>query len=87
LDAPDAGEALLNMLTDKSQANRCSALWVVQRLQLVSLMQRIEHIALHDPSERVRQRAGRVLDDCSADVRRPVGSTSRARESTSEGSA
>ncbi|MFQ5463760.1 MAG: HEAT repeat domain-containing protein, partial [Phycisphaerae bacterium] len=85
-DAYKAGEALLDMLTDESQASRCSALWVVQRLQLVSMVQRIEHMALHDPSERVRRRAGRVLDVCAAGTRPPSDLMPRARDPLPGGS-
>lgn len=55
-----AGEVLLDMLEDPSQAQRIAALWVVERLQLGSLLYRLEHLAQHDPDAGVRRRARRA---------------------------
>ena len=57
----DAAEALLDMLNHPSGAHRISALWVVERLGLASVMRRLEEMAEADPDDRVRRRAQRVL--------------------------
>lgn len=57
---PAAG-ALLDMLTDASQAHRISALWVVERMRLRSMIDRIVEMSQADPDDRVRDRAARVL--------------------------
>jgi HEAT repeat protein len=61
LQAGDAAEALLEMLYHPSGAHRISALWVVERLALASVMHRLEEMAETDPDARVRRRAQRVL--------------------------
>ncbi len=61
MQAPEAAEALVEMLSDESAAHRISALWVVERLELASLLQRIEDLAESDADARVRQRARRLL--------------------------
>jgi len=56
-----AGETLISMLSDPSTAQRISALWVVERLQLRTILTRVSAISERDPDERVRRRAQRVL--------------------------
>jgi len=55
-----AGEALLDMLEDRSRPHRIAALWVIERLQLGSLLDRVEALAEKDPDQQVRRRAARV---------------------------
>lgn len=56
-----AADALLNMLEDESQAHRLSALWVVERMGLQTLLDRMVEMSQSDPDGRVRNRAARVL--------------------------
>lgn len=58
-----AGEVLLEMLDDSSRASRLSALWVVQRLCLSSLVERLEAMGRDDPDKRVRERATRIIHE------------------------
>jgi len=70
----EAGEVLLDMLEDSSQAHRLSALWVIERMRLRSVLNRIVELSHGDPDERVRQRAQRVFRDLGAQVASRVGS-------------
>jgi len=67
-----AADALLNMLGETSQSHRLSALWVVERMNLRVLVDRIVEISQTDPDGRVRHRAARVLRTLS--VAAPVPS-------------
>mgnify|MGYP001614573954 FL=1 len=58
---PEAAQSLLQMLDHAMPAHRISALWVVERLSLIALQQRIERMSVSDPDERVRRRAARAL--------------------------
>ncbi len=60
-EAHEAAETVLDMLDAESQAHRISALWVVERMNLGSLIKKIEEMAHDDPEERVRRRADRVF--------------------------
>jgi HEAT repeat protein len=55
-----AAEVLLDMLEDPSGTHRIAALWVVERLHLGSLLDRLELLAEQDPDSQVRRRARRV---------------------------
>ncbi len=57
----NAAITLLNMLADPSPAHRISALWVVEQLELVSLVSRLQQMAETDTDQRIRDRAERVL--------------------------
>ncbi|MHC4065225.1 MAG: HEAT repeat domain-containing protein [Planctomycetota bacterium] len=61
MQVPEAAEALLEMLEAPSRAQRISALWVVEHLQLASLVHRLADLSQNDPDPQVRRRAGRVL--------------------------
>ncbi len=63
LEVQEAGAALLKMLEGDSRAHRLSGLWVVERLQLRSLLRRIAELSQRDPDEQVRRRAARVVRD------------------------
>lgn len=63
LEVQEAGAALLKMLQGDSRAHRISGLWVVERLQLCSLLKRIAELSQRDPDEQVRRRAARVVRD------------------------
>jgi len=63
LDMRRAAGELLRMLEDGSCSQRVSALWVVQRLELRSVLQRVVSLSRHDPDDRVKQRARRVLQE------------------------
>ena len=58
-----SGDVLLNMLDDPSSAQRISALWVIERLELASVVSRVTTMSRHDPDLRVRRRAQRVLHE------------------------
>jgi len=60
MEVREAGEALLNMLSDASPASRLSALWVVERLELSSIVHLVGTMAEQDPNNKVRRRALRV---------------------------
>lgn len=62
-DLRQAGAALLGMLEDESGARRLSALWVVQRLELRSVLRRVASLSQSDPDGRVRERAKRLMRD------------------------
>jgi hypothetical protein len=61
LELRQAGEALLDMLDHPARGQRLSALWVVERLHLESVLHRIADLSRSDEDERVRHRAARVL--------------------------
>ncbi len=56
-----AAASLLEMLGNPSQAYRLSALWVVERSDLRSILNDVVRMAQDDPDERVRRRAQRLL--------------------------
>jgi hypothetical protein len=60
------------MLDDPARAHRLSALWVIERLRLRTLLHRILELSRSDPDERVRQRAQRVFRDLLADGGRSI---------------
>jgi len=69
-----AADALLDMLGDVSQAHRISALWVIERMRLRSMLDRIAEMSQTDSDSRVRDRASRVMRDLSISVpRQPIG--------------
>jgi HEAT repeat protein len=70
----EAGEVLLDMLDDSSQAHRLSALWVIERMRLRSVLQRISELSRGDPDERVRRRAQRVFRELGAHAEPRAGS-------------
>ena len=53
---------LLDMLDSQSSADRAGALWIVERLHLARVADRVERLASDDPDPRVRRRARRALD-------------------------
>ena len=61
METGQAAETLLDMLSDPSGDHRISALWVVERLGLGSMLHRLEEMGRTDPDARVRRRARRVL--------------------------
>jgi hypothetical protein len=54
------------MLADEENRHRVSALWVVEHLNLVSLLHEVADVARSDPARNVRQRALRVIRDMAA---------------------
>ena len=62
-----AGEALLDMLQDPSQAHRLSALWVIERLRLHSVLAQIDQMSRLDADRQVQMRARRILHTFGAD--------------------
>ncbi len=56
----EAVESLLAMFDAESRADRLSALWVVESLQLRSVMDRLAELARSDPDPEVRYRAAQV---------------------------
>jgi len=61
LEMREAGDALLDMLDDPARGHRISGLWVVERLRLRAVVQRVERLSREDADPQVRRRAGRVL--------------------------
>lgn len=61
LQVREAAEALLQMLKDPSRAHRISALWVVDKYGLATIVNQISSMADEDPDEVVRKRAQRLL--------------------------
>ncbi len=61
-----AASALLEMLEHQSRAHRLSALWVVERSNLRTILTDVFRMAQDDPDERVRRRAQRLLRSWSA---------------------
>jgi len=61
LEMRAAGDALLAMLDDPARGHRISGLWVVERLRLRTVVQRVERLSREDTDPPVRRRAGRVL--------------------------
>ena len=61
-DFATARECLQRMLTDPNPLHRMSALWVVDRLRLVETMRHVAAMARRDPNQRVRRRAGEMLE-------------------------
>jgi len=61
LELPRAATALFDMLNSQSHADRISALWVAERMNLQSLLDRITTMSRYESDERVRQRAMRLL--------------------------
>jgi len=76
MQSQPAADALLNMLDDASQVHRLSALWVVERMRLRTLLDRIVAMSQSDPDGRVRNRATRVLRNLAIAV--PTGSPRRS---------
>lgn len=58
---PTAADSLKEMLESPVAADRLSALWVIQRLQLSNLTEALEVFAYQDPDWRVRRRASSLL--------------------------
>ncbi len=56
-----ASKALLDMLAHSSYAHRLSALWVVERLGMRDMMERVAAMGRSDDDHRVRTRARRVI--------------------------
>ncbi len=61
LEIGDAAEALLDMLDEDSRSQRLSALWVVERLKLRSLFDKLDALSEGDPDPKIRRRASRVM--------------------------
>jgi HEAT repeat protein len=74
LDIREAAGALLDMLEDDSSSHRISALWLIERLNLRSVLRRVELIQAGDPDERVRQRARRIMQEAGKSRARPDAS-------------
>ena len=80
VELQEAGHALLDMLENPSSAHRLSALWVIERLRLRAVLHRILDLSRHDPDERVKRRAQRVLRHLNSEPdihpRRPTSGVS-----------
>jgi hypothetical protein len=61
LEMREAGDALLEMLDDPARVHRISGLWVVERLRLRTVVQRVQRLSREDADPQVRRRAARVL--------------------------
>ncbi|MCG3138780.1 MAG: hypothetical protein HJJLKODD_02649 [Phycisphaerae bacterium] len=57
----DAAVALLNEMRSESRADRASALWVAESLNLVGIIERIATMAEQDPDAQVRLQAQKLL--------------------------
>lgn len=80
-----AGETLLDMLEDPSAAHRLSALWVVERLGLRAVRDRILALSRSDPDERVRRRAKRLLASTEASIPSTAGAAEAATATATPG--
>ncbi len=58
---PGAAEDLLEMLASDVRSERLSALWVVERLNLGSVLERVEALAQDDSDPEVRRRATEIV--------------------------
>ncbi len=58
----DGAVRLVEMLVSERGADRLTALWVVERLNMAGLAERIATMAESDPDPRVRRRARRLLE-------------------------
>lgn len=67
-DIHEAVGALHKMLADPNPVNRVSALWVIQKMELVSLARQVVDIAVSDPSPKVRDRAHRMVEHLSPPI-------------------
>ena len=54
-------DLLKDMLSDSRTEQRISALWLIQRIDLVEVAQYVAEISISDPDSQVRQRAGNVI--------------------------
>jgi len=63
LPTAEAVEHLERMLADDDESHRISALWVVERMGLATLIESVAKLATHDNDAKVRRRAGRVVRD------------------------
>ena len=61
LGVREAAETLLRMLIDKDRAQRISALWLVDKMGLFTLVERISKMAACDADVQVRDRAQRLV--------------------------
>ncbi|MHB1155989.1 MAG: HEAT repeat domain-containing protein [Phycisphaerales bacterium] len=59
----EAVPALLRMLADVDDRHRISALWVVERMNLIPLVEQVALLARKDGDSKVRRRAVRVVQD------------------------
>ncbi len=66
LPMSEALPELERMLGDDNEAHRVSALWVVERLGLLPVVNRVAALARSDAQPRVRRRAVRVVRDLAA---------------------
>jgi len=57
----EAVDALQQMVADQRPEQRISALWLIQRMDLVDLAQHVAEMSISDPDPRTRQRAGKVI--------------------------
>ncbi len=72
MEFASAGEILLDMLEGPSSTGRLSALWVVEHLNLESLLEHVGNLANDDTDSRVRKRALRVLNRLSQSLSKNV---------------
>lgn len=61
LHSPEAASTLVGMLRDRRVEHRCTALWVIDQLRLISLASRLEEMAQGDPDPRIGRTARQVL--------------------------
>jgi hypothetical protein len=67
----EAASILLEMLRHDLPAQRASALWVVESLELMSLAAQVLRLAKHDPDANVRRRAVRAVAALQTALRDP----------------
>jgi hypothetical protein len=68
----------MRMLEDADRGHRISALWVVERMRLRSVTERIRRLAEEDPDPVIRRRADHVVGALSAGSSAPVASDQEA---------
>ncbi|MEM9414401.1 MAG: HEAT repeat domain-containing protein [Planctomycetota bacterium] len=73
LSASDALPALTKMLNDSRAEHRVSALWLIDELGLLQLARQVAEMSITDDDDRVKQRAGHVIQHLIEDLENQAG--------------
>jgi len=76
----DALPALTQMLHDTRAEHRVSALWLIDELGLLQLARQVAEMSISDGDDRVKQRAGHVVQHLIEDLDRQVAEQDQATE-------
>lgn len=72
LQAKEALPTLTHMLADHRAEHRVSALWLIDELGLMQLARQVAEMSLSDEDDRVKQRAGHVVQHLIDDLERQI---------------